>query len=161
MFKNNGRVDTVSENNFQPYHITEPPSNKSCYQEAIKSVHSDNPLARLFFSRENMDALQQGIRYLVFKKSCEKHVIGNQSDIELSIVMRSVYLQYAEFKPFGLLEQVRELNNIVLNYCVDKVLQEIRMYQQYKTDISQLPVPMDRGEFVSAKGTKVLENKNF
>lgn len=159
---NNGRVDTVQEDNFRAYDLfMEERPVKNFQQEAIRSIHADNELAQIFFSRENLDALQQGIRYLVHKKSCGKYTIGNQSETELAIIMRSFYLQYGEHRPFGLLEQVRDLNTMVLNYCVPKVLEEVRLYVHYKKDISQLPVPMERGEFISAKGTKILENKNF
>lgn len=157
-----GRVDTIPENNFQAYDLfMEQRPVKNFQQEAIRSIHADNELAQLFFSRANIDALQQGIRYMVHKKSCGKYTIGNQSETELAIIMRSFYLQYGEHRPYGLLEQVRDLNAMVLNYCVPKILEEVRLYVHYKKDISQLPVPMDRGEFISAKGSKVLENKIF
>lgn len=160
--QNNGRVDTVQNDNFQAYQLfSEDQKVKNYQQEAIKSIHADNELAHLFFSRDNIDALQQGIRYMVHKKSCGQYTIGNQSETELAIVMRSVYLQYAEHRPYGVVEQVRELNGLVINYCVPKILEEVRIYLHYKKDISQLPIPMDRGEFISAKGTKVLENKMF
>jgi hypothetical protein len=32
---------------------------------------------------------------------------------------------------------------------------------RYKEDITNLPVPIERGEFISSKGTKVLQLKNF
>lgn len=160
--QNNGRVDTVKDDNFQAYNLfSEDRKVKNYQQEAIRSIHADNELANVFFSRENIDALQQGIRYMVHKTSCGKYTIGNQSETELAIIMRSVYLQYGEHRPYGLLDQVRDLNSIVINYCVPKIIEEIRIYTHYKQDISKLPVPMERGEFISAKGSKVLENKIF
>jgi Family of unknown function (DUF5761) len=158
---NNGRFnDPLVGDNFQLYslyHQKDERPNKWVGQEAIKSVHSKNEVSDLFFSRKNIEALQEGIRYMVFKKSCGKHTIDKQSETDLVVVMRSVYLQYGEFRPYGLLEQVKDLNARVLEYCVPKILEEIKLYMYYRKDISQLPVPLDRGQYVSSKGSKVLE----
>ena len=158
----NGRVDTIEEDNFAAYNLfQEERKNTDFKTEALCGIFQDNQLAHVFFSRENIDALQQGIRYMVYKKTCGKHTIGNQSETELQIVMRSIYLQHASHKPYGILEQVRELNTYVIEYCVQKIVEEINIYMHYKKDISALPVPMDRGEFISSKGTKVLETRQF
>jgi hypothetical protein len=157
MFQN-GRVNTTENNNFLMYDMyKEQKQNMFVSEEAIKNIHTKNELSDLFFSRENIDILHDGIRYLVSKKTCGKFVIDRQSENDLIIVMRSIYLQYGEHKPLGLVEQVKELNTRVLEYCVPKIIEEIKIYMQYRNDISSLPVPLSRGEFVSSKGTKVLE----
>jgi hypothetical protein len=157
----NGRVDTLNNNNYEMYNLFQEDKRpyKNAGDDAIKNMHSKNELSEVFFSRQNIDYLQDAMRYLVYEKSCKKHVIDKQSETELLIVMRSIYIQYGEHKPYGLAEQVKQLNTTVLNFCVPKILEEIRMYLHYRQDISALPVPMGRGEFVSAKGTKVLEQK--
>lgn len=157
MFQN-GRVNTTPNNNFNAYDLfKESKQNRFVNEEAIKNIHAKNDLSDVFFSRENIDTLQEAIRYMVYKKSCGKHIIDKQSETDLIIVMRSIYLQYGEHRPFGVFEQVKELNTKVLEYCVPKILEEINIYLQYKHDISALPIPLDRGEFSSSKGTKVLE----
>lgn len=157
----NGRVDTVKNDNYDLYKLyRENRPYKNANYEAIKSIHNKNEVSEVFFSRQNIDYLHEAIRYMVYEKSCKKHVIDRQSETDLLIIMRSIYLQYGEFKAYNIREQVRELNSIVLEYCVPKILEEIRLYMHYRKDISQLPVPMERGEFVSSKGTKVLE-QNF
>jgi hypothetical protein len=121
-------------------------------------------IARLFFSRTNVDALQDGIRYKVWTSSSKKLVIGRQSEVELGIVMRSTYLQNsknAEGTRDGVVAQVRDLNALVLDYCVPKIVQEASMYQQFLRDASTLPTPMSHGEFASMKGSRVLEQKGF
>lgn len=158
--KSNGRVDTLADNNYEMYklfHETKPYNNAE--GESLRSIHEKNELSDLFFSRQNIDYIQDALRYMVYIKSCKKHVIDKQSETELVIVMRSIYLQYGEHKQYDIKKQIRELNIAVLNYCVPKVLEEIKQYLYYKKDISVLPVPMDRGEFVSSKGTKVLDMK--
>lgn len=163
MFQNNGRVtDTTENTNFELYDIfkeSERKPNRWVSDEALKSIHSKSELSELFFSRTNIDTVQEGIRYLVYKKSCGKHIIDKQSETDLIVIMRSIYLQYGEYKPYGIKEQVRDLNSRVLEYCVPKILEEINIYMHYRKDISSLPTPMDRGQFMSAKGTKVLEQR--
>lgn len=154
---NNGRVinlDSSAQREFErtPYQV-----DKNFAHSAIKGIHQETALNALFFSKENIDALQEGIRYTIYMRSCKKHVIGRQSDDELKIIMRSIYLQNAEHKPYALIEQVRQLNSLVLDYCVPRILNEIEGYMNYKKDISQVPIPMERSQNVNVKGTKVLE----
>jgi hypothetical protein len=160
---NNGRIDTVPNQNYRMYQLFE--TGNDCMskfnREAIINIHQPTQLNSLYFSRKNIDALQQGIRNLVAEKTQGKSVIGKQSEVELQIVMRSVYLEHGKYQPDNILEQVRELNKRVLDFCVPRIIEEIRMYNYYKEDISRLPIPLDRGEFSSSKGTRILENKDF
>ena len=130
-------------------------------EEATRGVHTNNPISSIFFSRTNIDALHEAIRYQVYVKSCKKHVIGRQSERELKVIMRAVYLEHTRHTDTNILPEIKRLNQLVLDFCVPRILQEINMYMTYKKDIERMPMPMDRGEFQSAKGSKVLEQKNF
>lgn len=160
---NNGRVDTVDNANFQLYALFQNGNGKltDFSTEAIQGIHTKTPLNDLFFSQRNVDALQLGIRNMVANKTNNEFVIGNQSEVELQVVMRAIYLSHAKHLPYDIVGQVRELNAKVLDYCVPRILEEIRMFNHYKNDVSKLPTPMDRGQFSSAKGTRFLERKEF
>lgn len=155
-----GRVpDTTQNTNFKLYDTYSENKPVNNYQnEAIKGIHTTNPLSDIYFSRVNIDALQEAIRYQVYLKSCKKHIIGKQSENELLIIMRGIYLEYKRHLD-DVLQEVRYLNMKVLEYSVPKILEEIKMYLYYRKDISQLPIPLDRAQFVSSKGTKTLEQK--
>ena len=162
MDSSNGRVKLVNNERIEIYPMSKDINKRSDFnEEAIKGIHSNNPLSSIFFSDANIDALQEAIRYQVYKKSCQKHVIGKQSETELKIIMRATYLEQARHRNYDILPEVRRLNQYVLDFCVPRILQEIGMYTTYKNDIERLPVPMDRGSFVSSKGTRVLEQKSF
>ena len=121
-----------------------------------------SPATRLFTSQTNLEALQHGIRYRVYVDSGGKHVVGRQSDTELAVVMRSILLQYGENDAGGnALAQVRSLNARVLDFCVPRILSELLAYQHYLTDVSTLPVPLERGQIASTKGDKTLELRSF
>lgn len=162
MDPSNGRVQLVKNEKIEIYPMSHVLNKKSNFnEEATKGIHSQNPISQLYFSTMNIDALQEAIRYQVYLKSCQKHVIGRQSDTELKIIMRAVYLEHARHRDYDILPEIKRLNQLVLDFCVPKVLQEIKMYITYTNDINKLPQPMDRGEFQSSKGSKVLEQKTF
>ena len=104
----------------------------------------DNTLARVFFSAENVQILQNGLRAGVYKMSGNKIVIPPQNVDQLKIVMRSTYLQFAEHLPENIREQVERLNKIVWDYVVPTVYNEAVGYMKYMQDQSSLVMPMDR-----------------
>jgi hypothetical protein len=130
-------------------------------KEAIRSNYQASQLSDLYFSPQNVEALHEAIRYQVYIRSGNKHVIDRQSDTDLKVVMRSIFYEYARNLPYDVVGQVRELNTKVIDYCVPKILMEINMYIYYRQDISQNPQPLPRSENTSSAGTKVLFMKEF
>lgn len=159
----NGRVNTTQDANYALYNLFQNGNNQMSEfsREAIIGIHTTTPLNDLFFSEKNVKALQQGIHNVVANKSQGEFLIGSQSEVELQVVMRAIYLKEAQHHDYGIIEQVRELNQKVIDYCVPRILEEVRMFKYYKKDVSQLPVPLARGEFSSSKGLRVLESKEF
>jgi len=159
----NGRVDTLYNENYNIYDLfrEERKPDINFNEEAIRGTHTNNDLSKVFFSRLNIDALQSGIRYLVFKNSCERFVIDRQSDTDLKVIMRAIYLEHGHHGVKDVIEEVKRLNGLVLDFCVPRIVQEINMNMRYKSDISKLPIPLDRGEFSSAKGQKTLVIKDL
>jgi hypothetical protein len=159
----NGRIDLMS-----PLPSLEIPqfqqrsmNNASFKTEATMGQTAPNNLSALFFSPENIDALQQGIRYRIYVETDGKHVIGRQSDTELKIVMRSIYYQHAKHNNTSIVAQVRELNKYVLDWVVPEVLTNLKQYEVYKRDASTLPMPLERAQLSTMKGTEVLELHSF
>ncbi|QOI90208.1 hypothetical protein QKU58_gp123 [Pyramimonas orientalis virus] len=141
--------------------FTDDVDNNDFKTQGIKSIHTDNPISELFFSKHNISILQNGIRYSVFKRTSDKSIIGEQSENELLIVMRSLYLQYCKHKPYNIIEQVKELNEKVLDFAVPRILVELNQYENYKKDASSLPIPLEHAQNVSSTGTNILYNKEF
>ena len=125
----------------------------------IEHSINQNDLNSLFFSDLNIKALQEGIRYSIFVKT--QKTIDNQSERELRVIMRSIYLQYGRNMVNNILSQVKELNKKVLDYVIPKIIVEINQYQTYLQDASALPIPMNRGQNTSTTGTKFLHMKEF
>lgn len=114
------------------------------YYDALNGTLEWNLLAKAFFSAENMQIIQDGLRYGVFKMSGEKINVPNQNVDNLKIIMRSIYLQNAEHYPKNIAEQVAKLNKLVLDYAVPNVYGEAVSYLKYLQDQSMLVVPMQR-----------------
>jgi hypothetical protein len=168
----NGRVDTLSSNgkaesmhhnNLTKYDFfMENKKDPSHFQaNAVRHIHSDSQIASLYFSQTNIDILQDGIRYCVYTKTNNKHIIDRQSEIELQVIMRSMYLQYCKHLEDNIIQQVKELNKRVLDYVLPIILSEINQFVNYNHDINFLPVPLQRGQHMSTRGSKVLSMKDF
>jgi hypothetical protein len=160
----NGRVDLMSAMpslHVVPAHPSSSTGNYSFQKQALKGGMGATCLSDLYFSRLNVDAIQEGLRYKIYTETNGKHVIGRQSDQSLMIIMRSIYLQFAQHLQTDLVAQVRELNRRVLEWAVPEVLSNLKQFDVYRRDASTLPTPMDYGSKQTMKGSKQLEMKPF
>jgi len=157
----NGRIEfSATANPYAFYNETTNP-NDNYFSESTKHSLYGTPVSSVFFSKKNIDFLQEAIRYQVYVQSNQRHIISRQSDTELHIIMRAMYLQYSKNIPFDIPGQVKVLNKMVLDYSVPLILQELRQYEFYKADAGKLPVPMERAQSVSNAGTKFLYTKEL
>lgn len=113
------------------------------YRGAIAGEWEDNMLSQVFFSAGNIQILQNAIRAGVYKMSKQQFTVLPQNPDTLKIIMRSIYMQYAQHFPNGITDQVVKLNNLVLEYSVPNVYNEAVGYIKYREDISTLTVPFD------------------
>ena len=141
---NNGRVDikTPSTSDLFKMYDKIPANQCVTFRNPTEGLWNDTTLSIAFFSQQNIQMLQNGIRAGVYNKSNGQYTIGQQDCDSLKIIMRSVYLQYAANQINNVSEQVTELNNIVLNYCVQQVYGEAQGYMKYINDASTLVVPI-------------------
>lgn len=141
---NNGRVDIKSPNTsalFQMYDKI--PANQCVtFRNATEGLWTDTSLSQAYFSEQNIQIIQNGIRAGIYQISNGQYVIGPQDCDSLKIIMRSVYLQHAANQPTNIPNQISELNKIVLNYCIQQVYSEAQGYIQYINDASTLVVPI-------------------
>lgn len=128
----------------------------TCTQDAsLAHTVAGSRLSSIYFSQFNKDALHEAIRYSVFKATGK--TIARQSDNELTIIMRSLYLSDSRNDPNAdVLDQVRSLNKKVLDYAVPRVVGELQMRDYYLKDISSQPVPLPTPVSVSRAGTRTL-----
>ena len=87
--------------------------------------------------------------------------ISKQSQDELLIVMRSIFLQYSKNLDYNLQKQINELNKHVLKYCINNVYTNLQQYNHYINDITKEQQILDKPEFVDIKGEKTLMPNHF
>ena len=122
--------------------------------DAIRGNMTANPLNQTFFSPANVQIMQNKLRREVYDRSGGDFLIDNQSVDELLIVMRAMYLQYGKNQPTHVREQIEELNQVVADWAVPKILAECSMHKTYLHDIQNLPVPLQQPVLLTQKGTK-------
>jgi len=155
----NGRVngfDTIPNTfNLEKNNI----SNTESPQNITSRNLNCTAVSDMFFSIENINLLQLGIRNTILNQSNGKYNIGRQSDDELKIIMRSIYFQYSKNMPNNINEQVRNLNIMVIEWSVPRILTNLKQDEKFRYDISTLPEPLERSVLASQKGFKTLELK--
>lgn len=141
---NNGRVDIKSPNTSTLFEMYDKIPANQCvtFRNPTEGLWTDTDLSQVFFSQQNIQILQNGIRAGVYHRSNNQYIIGPQDCDSLKIIMRSVYLQHAANQPNNVTQQVAELNKIVLNYCIQQVYSEAQGYIKYLDDASTLVVPI-------------------
>ena len=140
----NGRVDIKSPNTSTLFTMFDkiPANQCATFRNPIEGLWDETFLSKAFFSQENIQILQNGIRSGVYERSNGQYLIAPQDCDSLKIIMRSVYLQYSANQPFNVTQQIEELNKIVLNYCIQQVYGEAQGYLKYIDDASTLVVPI-------------------
>ncbi len=118
-------------------------------------------LSDMYYSQTNIDFLQNEIINQIYKKTSGKYRIVKQSEDELVIVMKSIYLQYARNSDVDIQLQINVLNKHVLDYCVDNVYVNLLQYVKYIDDITKEQTVIDRPKNVDVKGNKTLMPNHF
>ena len=113
------------------------------YREALNGNWQDSILSKAYFSKNNIQIIQNAIRAGVYKLSKEQYVIAPQCVDTLKIIMRSVFLQYSANMKTNITEQITDLNKIVINYCVPNIYSETKGYLKYLHDASTMHIPID------------------
>lgn len=157
--KSNGRLDIMHAPN-QLALFDKIPVATSSYADAMTGNWENTPLSRAFFSPQNQQILQNGIRAGVYRLSGNKFMVANQSNPDLKIIMRAKFFEHSENRPGNIREQISELNEYVLNYCIPSVFGEAKGYVHYLRDVSTLAVPLST-PIRASMTDKTLELKPF
>jgi hypothetical protein len=142
--KNNGRVnirDPDMNNLFQMYDKI-PANQCTTYREPTLGQWDATELSKIYFSKENIQIIQNAIRAGVYNKSNGQYIVDQQDCESLKIIMRSIFLQYSVNNPNNIREQVESLNKMVLDYSIPQVYGEAQGHMKYLNDVSTLPVPI-------------------
>lgn len=133
-----------------------PTMQKTFNKEGVEGIFVKTPLNYLFFHKQNIQKIQNKLRYNIWVMTKNQVVISEQKESEIFIVMRSIFLRYSKHLPIELTDQIRELNNIVVDTIVPKLLTNVKAHMKYLEDINQPYKIMERPRNTSSSGMKTL-----
>lgn len=144
----NGRVNLEEPENpdarFQMFEKINVENKATVYNDAIKGIWEESTLSKVFFSAENIQIVQNGLKAGVYEKSGDKQlIIPNQNIDILKQYMRQIFIDYVTYQPTNITQQVERLNKIVLDQLIPKVYSEAIGYIKYLEDVSRLAVPIE------------------
>jgi len=154
---NNARqviIDTKHKNPYILFHESGIPNYGT---NVIKADFDKNILNNLYFSRENVEQLHNSIRFNVYTLSEGKYTIGKQSDTELIIVMRSIFFQHSKniTNEDTIKNQISELNRLVINELVPKILSQIQQHYGYLRDSTKRMEPLPNPKNTNLFGRRI------
>jgi hypothetical protein len=133
----------------------------------FKNLYGETLLTFLFFSQKNIDNIQKLIRMLVYKHT--KEVIDDQSNTELLVIMRSIFLTYSNHPKLidesmsdqerkqllvQYTDEVDRLNQLVIDSTVPLIVSQLQQYMIYLSDSSSPLRVIEKPLSTSVKGTK-------
>jgi len=143
----NGRVNIIEPDNpnarFQMYERLEVKNKATEYRGALLGEWEDSTLSRAYFSADNVQILQNGLRAGVYKLSKEQILLPPQNVEFLKIIMRDTFMQYVDYSTNPIPVQIERLNKLVLDNIVPRLYGEAVGYMKYLQDQSTLVVPLD------------------
>ena len=150
MMVNNGRLADVNlvDGNIMQGKAQDIVISKDNQNTGVKGIVEESALSDYFFSGMNTKVIQDTIRYRVFKET--NKVISEQDSNALYIVMRSILLQFGNFRTgvSELVEEIRKLNAKVVSYCVEEVASNARQHVMYIDELTRLPQPIERPSYI-------------
>ena len=140
----NGRIDIQSPDTKSLFNMYDKIPAHQCtnYRNPLEGQWDDSTLSNAYFSKENIQIIQNGIRAGVYKQSNNQYIVAPQDCDSLKIVMRSIFLQYSANLPGNVSGQIEALNQMVLNFCIQQVYSEAKGYMKYLSDASNMYVPI-------------------
>ena len=153
IWRKNGQISdikntTYSDDYYNKVNYTNSPDTntlRNCNtQDQLKGILDETLLSNTYFSIDNIQNIQNMIRYYFYQEKNE--VISEQSNNELLIIMRGIYIKYSNSAANTLDEikgEVLELNNIVTEFSLKQIYINYDNYNKYLNDMETLPSPID------------------
>ena len=121
---------------------------------AFKGVFDRTVLNQTYMSPENIQRVQNAIRYQVWKQTNSK--ISEQDQINLTIIMRDVFISHSKHIPGAknVAPQIKELNEIVVEKITPYIISNVKQHIRYLVDANLPYRIMDRHVSMSSAGTR-------
>ncbi len=152
--RHNDQLFNVRYPDYQLYQHDTSTATDTNYKTILGSIQERSELNDNYFSKSNIVHLKNLIASQVYKKSGYSISAQAQSETELLIIMRAIFLQYAKHLPNDIRGQIAELNLKVLMDVVPRIITKVKMELTYQRDHGSQPLPIQLPVNVSNAGTK-------
>lgn len=128
------------------------------YYNILNGIQERNVFNTLFFSKTNIDNIQNSIINGIFKRTGK--VIEHQKEYTIATIMRGIYLQEGGKTPANkekYTEEFERLNSLVTRYAIDKIEPNIKQQIDYIKDIYSPLKVIDRPLSDTTYGTKTTK----
>ena len=116
-----------------------------------------NPLATLYYSQENIQRIQKQIRREIYKRTNGKFkVLKDADDLDMQVVMDSIFDDHAKHLPDQIIRQVKILNMHTVNLIVPNAITQIDQTSKYLKQLDKPIEPMNRPLNANNGGRKTL-----
>jgi hypothetical protein len=160
----NGRVDLLSQENtktkIEMMEKINIKNKATSYCDALQGQWEETSLSQSFFSKENIQIIQNAIRANVYEQSNKQFIIPPPNVDNLKIILRSTFLSFAEFYNENITKQIEYLNDIVIKYCSKELYSASTSYVKYLKDQSTMYEPHKR-ELQHDRQYKELQLKDW
>ena len=119
----------------------------------------ETPLNTLFFSEFNQNLLQRGIRQAFKNKT--GIAIDRQNPDDLYGIMRVVFINNSGDHYKAVNQQVRMMNERVIETAVGQIQTGVSQYLSYVQDIDTISVPLSQPMNTSTVGMKMDKNEKI
>lgn len=133
----NGRIDIMGP----PTEQIQQSQKYTDYRDALMGMKEETILSKAFFSKENVEILQNRLRHRVYKMSNGTIYISPQDETTLKMYMREFFIEYGQTIHNDITSQIDFINTKIIDHCSKLVHNEAKAYQKYKKDVSTLSVP--------------------
>lgn len=140
----NGRVNITQPNISTKFNMMDriPIDQPTNYNNVLTGTFENSKLSEKYFSKENIDYIQNKLIEGVYHVSGNKITIDRQPNDGIITVMRSMFYLHSLNQFNNIEQQVHDLNKHVLDYCIKHVYNEAVAYLKYKNDVSQMYQPI-------------------
>ena len=122
--------------------------------EILTSQMERNPVSDMFFSQRNINHLKFLLAKMLREKNSYNISPEAQSNNDLIVVMRGIYLSHSKNLPNEISEQVIELNYITISDVYPRMVSNIKHYLSYIRESGSQPLPFAVPDYISSAGTK-------
>lgn len=155
----NGRVNLLGHVPISLFDSVPVDTKASAYLNATQGGWYNTPLSVAFFSEENVQSIQDTLRYQVYQTT--GRTIAVQDYDALKAIMRGTFLRTSKNLPDNIKGQIQCLNSRVLEVATRSVMSGLDSYTAYIRDVSTLAVPLQLPILSSNKGEDPLEFKSW